>query len=888
MGKRDDGHSRRDFLKGVSTAATAGALIGGANGSEARANKAGGPHYGKQATSVRLTVNGKTVTVKVEPRTTLLDALREQLGLTGAKKGCDRGACGACTVLVDGKPQVGCLTLAVEAQGKAITTVEGVAADPANAALIDAFVKHDAAQCGFCIPGFVVSASALIKRNPKPSDGEVREALAGNMCRCGTQSKILDAMGSLAGRAALSTNKANRVAVSNDASRVDSRQKVTGAAKFTSDQYPKGMLYARLIRFPHGAGRVTASDLKAAKAVKGVLEVELEQKKGRYPGDVIGHIVATSEDAIEDGLAALALKVRPDGIRALASDYYKKPTSEPARLKALFASGKAVVESTYTTQVQTHSALETHGAVVVPQGDKATVFASTQSVMGFRRGIARHLGTDSSKVEVVSEYVGGGFGAKFSTGAEGRLAAKIATKYEKPVRVMLTRWEEHLDAGNRPGSIQYMKVSAGPTGKLLGARIHNVGVVGFRGGGGGVKNPLLYEFGDAHTTSTEIELTSGRPRAFRAPGHPQGVFAVESMMDELAAQLKMDPLKFREVNEKSATRKAQFKLAAKAIGWNRRKADGAWPGRLKRGFGCGGTQWYKWPTSAGAHVAIYRSGKVVASAGVQDIGTGTFTVVAETAAETLQLSRDMIEPRVGRSNYPPGPGSGGSQVSRSVAPAVVDASLSAVSQLRGVVAAAWGLRARDVRYGKGIFRGKGGKKATWKEACQLIRAEPLEAKGRVKEDKLGKGNSDGVQFAEVEVDTETGVVRVIKIVAVQACGKIVNRLATENQICGGVIQGLSYALFEDRRLDRNTGGMVNPNLEAYKIAGMKDIPVIEPILWMDANQTGVRGLGEPPTIPTAGAIANAVANAIGARVYDLPITPERVLAALARKRGKTP
>lgn len=684
-------------------------------------------------------------------------------------------------------------------------------------------------------------------------------------------------------------NLDNRVAIENDKARVDARAKVTGAAKYTFDIALPNMLWATFVRFPYGTGRLVSSDIEAAKKVRGVLEVELYQEAGaQYVGARLGHIVAESKLALEDALAALACKFEIGNPVANAELAYKGP-EEPNRedaeaLKAMYESAATVVEATYRTQVQTHSALEPHCGVIDVRDGKVNAWASTQGVHAYADSLTGPTGARGSDILVNAEYVGGGFGAKFDAGAEGSLAARISKKYNRPCKIALSRRDEHLDTGNRPGSFQYMKIAASQDGTIIGGRIHVTGVSGYRGGGAEATNPALYNFGTIVKSDGDLRLCSGQPRAFRAPGWPQGVFAVESMMDELAERLKMDPLEFRLKNETSDRRRAQYAVGAQHIGWSTRPKTGSQTGRFRRGLGMGSTMWPVWPTQCGAEVDIHRDGTVEVRSGVQDIGTGTFTIVADIAARELKIPRERIVPKVGLSSYPEGPGSGGSMTARSVAPAVMDACRGALVELREAVAKHWSTNVKNVLWTGEQFKGPEGKLLEWDKACATIGGAKVSARGKIKKENTGEGTSDGCQFVEVEVDTETGVVRVKKVVAIQSCGLAINRRLIENQICGGVIQGISYALFEDRILDRKTGGMVNPNLEWYKIAGSMDVPPIVPIIDCDPKiDTGVRPIGEPTTIPTAGAIANAVANAIGGRVRSLPITPERVLQALHSK-----
>lgn len=661
----------------------------------------------------------------------------------------------------------------------------------------------------------------------------------------------------------------NRVALENDLPRPDVRQKVTGLAKFASDQYPRRVLHTRYIRFPYGKGKIKKADLRAARAIPGIVSISLNESADcSYAGHRIGHVVAESLDAIEDAIAALSLEFTTEPPRTRPDNYHEGVpdvnAEETSKLTSIFDRAAVVVEATYTTQVQTHSCLEPHGSTVDHRGEELEAWTSTQAVMGCKDGFQNATGLSPAKIVVHAEYVGGGFGSKFSIGPEGQLATDASKENSRPARGILNRREEHADGGNRPGSIQYMKIAADANGKLIGGRIHLTDSVGFSGGRGGIRNPMYYDFGEVVRTEAEIALNAGLPMAFRAPGYPQGVFAVESMMDELAAALKMDPLAFRIANETSNRRRRQFDKGAELIGWKNRPADGASPGRIKVGYGCGATSWGNGKGRCQADIDVYRSGEVEVRVGIQDIGTGATAFVADVVADHLGVPRSLVTARLGNSSFPPGPASGGSVTSRFTAPALRDAAEKALKELRDIA---------------------GSKEFDWKETCALMPSEKISVRGEFNDAYWGVGNSDGVQFAKVEVDTETGIVVVKHVVAVQACGKPVNRLTTENQVYGGVIQGISYALFEERIIDGPTGGHLNPDLLFYKVAGSRDVPEITAVLDWEEGEDGVRALGEPTTIPTAGIIANAVANAIGARVRDLPITPARVLAALDSRQG---
>jgi CO/xanthine dehydrogenase Mo-binding subunit len=713
--------------------------------------------------------------------------------------------------------------------------------------------------------------------------------------------------------------------------RLDGAAKTTGQARYSIDQRLPGMLYGKILRSPYPAAIVKTVDLSAARKIPGVkatLAIVKNGEKVRFAGQGIAAIAADTPERAIDALSAIrveyepvAFVVDPEKARAETAPLVfetkvetktsagdmpggRKPLprkgnvqgprlSDKGNIEEGFRQADAVVEGTYSTQVQTHTALETHGFVAKWEGDELTVWASTQGIFSVRDELAETLAIPAAKVHVITEYMGGGFGAKFGAGVEGVTAAKLAREAGAPVKLFLDRKEEHLAVGNRPSAIQWLKAGATKDGKLTALQliVHgNGGTNGGTGTSGPLKN--IYDCDNVKTEEYDVFTNAGPSAAMRAPGHPQGSFALEATMDELAAKIGMDPLEFRLKNDPSQVRQEEFRLGAERIAWKNRDARRTVTSNpeLRRGVGMGAAVWYNTGgTGPKATVTIHRDGSAEVVQGVQDLGTGSRTMVGVVAAEELGLALEKVSVRIGDTRMPYGPGSGGSTTTPSSAPSIRAAAWQAKQKMAEVLGRVWGVEPSTIEFPPGMVAVKGdaSKKISWKEACGKLPEEGVSATAARAENHgdAWKRFTSGAQFAEVEVDMETGIVKVVKVVAVHDCGLVVNALTTESQVQGGVIQGISYALYENRILDRGTGRMVNPNVEQYKIVGSKDVPEIEVHLlpvWDGVNNTHSVGIGEPATVPTAGAIANAVSHAIGARIHRLPITPESVLEAIDR------
>jgi xanthine dehydrogenase YagR molybdenum-binding subunit len=555
---------------------------------------------------------------------------------------------------------------------------------------------------------------------------------------------------------------------------------------------------------------------------------------------------------------------------------------------AALKSADFVVEGEFVTQVQTHSALETHGVVADWKPDALTVYASTQGTTSVRDELATVFDLPKSKVRVVTEFMGGGFGAKFGAGSYGVLATQLSKKAGAPVRLMLDRKEEHLCVGNRPSTMQTMKVGAKKDGSLAALSVVSHGNGGIATGGGvGWIGTTLYQCENTRSEQYDVFTNCGPAAAFRAPGQPMGAFAIEQLVDEMAEKLSMDPVALRDKLDAGpgapgpggndaatrAARKAERQIGAERFGWHKRRAPNSDKGAIKRGMGMAQSMWGRFvELDSSCEVRLHKDGSIEFLSSVQDIGTGTRTAIALVVAEELGVKPDDVTMKIGDTQFPVGPSSGGSKTLLGItAPARV---------------AAW--RVKEQLY-KAV--GDKARALPLRKAAAKLPTESISAQATRSNDYGGEfhGGYGGVQFAAVAVDTETGVIKVERMVAVHDCGRVLNPLAVQSQVNGGILHGLSFALYEHRHMDRATGRMVNTNLDQYKIAMAKETPEIEVVLidqYLGRSATDAQGIGEPANIPTAAAIANAVYNAIGVRIRTLPMKPAVVLAALGKLGNK--
>jgi xanthine dehydrogenase YagR molybdenum-binding subunit len=724
--------------------------------------------------------------------------------------------------------------------------------------------------------------------------------------------------------------------------RIDGHLKVSGQAKYTYDIALPKMLWAAVLRSPHPAATIESIDLSKAETqpgVKAVLAVAKPGDKIKFAGQDVAAIAAERPDQAQAALAFIDVKytqgkyaidiqaaagpkapavhegavaerrteghVGSGGGGAQQGNVRPLPPTERGDVDKALAKAEVVHEGVYTVPVQTHSALETHGILVRwDAADRMTVWCSTQGIFSVRDEMAATFGLDKDKVRVITEFLGGGFGAKFGASAPGSalgfIAGELAKSAKAPVKLMCTRHDEHVCTGNRPDAIQQVKLAA-RGGKLVAIDLRSHGTAGIGTGAGVGRNAfgVYTKCPNVRVLSHDVFTNGGPGTAMRAPGHPQGAFAIELAIDEIAAKMKVDPLDLRLAHDEHPLRLEQFRVGREKFGWDEKRkqsaalrASGA---RIRRGYGVAASLWGDFGRGKAtvATVSVRPDATIEVRNGVQDIGGGIVTVIAQVAAEVFRRPLATIVVKYGDSEFGPSVGSGGSQTTASVTPAVRNAAEAAKAKLATRAAELLGVAdAGEVTWDDEGTASAGGKTMTFAQVCKKIEGEAIVATAdRAKtygSAPMAFPGADvtqiaGVQFAEVEVDTWTGVVRVPHVLALHDCGRIMNALTVRSQVNGGVILGTSYALMEQRVMDRDFGRMLNPNLESYKILGAEDTPKIDIEMfdvYTGANSTGAAGIGEPATIPTAAAIACAVFDAIGAPVRTLPLTPDRVLAAL--------
>jgi xanthine dehydrogenase YagR molybdenum-binding subunit len=650
-----------------------------------------------------------------------------------------------------------------------------------------------------------------------------------------------------------------------------------------------------------------------------------------YAGDEILGIACDTEEHALDAARAVAAKIEYDVLDALVTeeDALKKDlkTVSPVGgnpnnvrpggenksddIDEAFKKAAVVHEGQYGAATINHQCLEPHG--LVAEWDEAgnlTLWASTQATTATAGQAAGALGVPITKVKCITHYMGGGYGSKFGPDVQGITAAQLARKAKAPVKLFLDRAEEVVSGGNRPSAYGKVKIGATQDGKLVAYSIDCYGSPGV--GNGATVNlgllPYIYVVPSRHAKHTVVRLNAGGARAMRAPGHPQNCILTEGAIDDLAAKLGIDPMQVRlknlPQNDPAAIKNApqsfnalrntiyidEINIAARLSDWAKRwhpPGRGSGQGPVKHGIGMALCTWGGAASRPNdINVTVSSDGSVLVESSTQDLGTGERTVLAIAVAEVLGLEPKDVTVHIGESRYGRSGGSGGSTTCPGTAPVAYEAAITARDDLFGKIAERLKAKKEDLSAEPGGIMDKGaGKKYAWKEACAKLGMDTAVGKGTSTNETLAAlsgVNVGGVQVAEVMVDTETGVVRCTKVVAVQDCGLVVNKLGCESQLAGGVIMGVNYALFEERIMDRHTGRQVNPDMEFYKLGGIRDMPQIV-VHMHDMPERGVIGIGEPATVPTAAAVGNAVFNAIGVRVPYAPYTPERVLDALSKQ-----
>jgi 4-hydroxybenzoyl-CoA reductase subunit alpha len=934
---------------------------------------------------VRFVVNDEQRTVVVRPQTTLLSALRDQLELTGTKHGCGTGDCGACTVQINGEAAAACLTLAVEAEGARIGTVEGLARNGELHPLQQSFVKHGAVQCGFCTPGALMSAKVLIDQHPQPSGDEIRDALSGNLCRCATYPRMIRAIenwhehiGTPLDTQPHDDGERDQVrdhaVVGRGVPRYDGPDKVSGRAKYTADIRLPGTLVGRLLGSPVAHGIIRRVDASRARALPGVHEVItgadvpdvrygvsparedehiLAKERVRYVGDEIAAVAAVDDETAERALALIDVDIEElpavfDAESALAPgapvihpEHPRYAGNVNTRVDWHFghvATGlseadhvrhqRFVGNRTYQSPMEPHATL----ARWESRANRLTVWASTQTPHYLHRSLSRTLGISMGDIRVIRPAVGGGFGAKAEATPLDFCAVILSRLTGRPVRMEYSREEMYRHFRGRHKQTIDLTIGVKRDGTITaveqkvvldGGAYTSFGVITAYYAGSML--PVLYKIPHYRYEGTRVYTNLPASGAFRGHGVPQPRFAFESLLDMIAEDLGIDPIAIRLRNAMSPNTRTCNALdvssceftqtlvsARERSDWSRKR--GALPKGKGIGVGCGGFV-------SGAGYPIYRSSfphsnalirvhedgtAVTLHIAAADIGQGSDTVLVQMAAEELGIPYDRVWLADCDTVVSPlDLGSYSSRVTLMAGHAVRRAALRVKEQLFEVAARELKCEgsALVTRDGHIVVRDAPDVGMAWAAAARMAFAEggpvvgtgsyapPTQLGGEFKGSTVGTSPaySFSTVVAEVTVDLETGFVSVDRVTDYTDAGTVINPLALHGQVEGSIVMGLGETLMEDTVADAN-GRLRNANLHDYLIPTIRDVPEIhshavesyEPL-----GPFGAKEVGEGSLVPVLGAIANAVYNACGVRVMELPITPEKILDGLKLQKIHT-
>ncbi len=921
---------------------------------------------------ISVRINGEQRAWAIAPGDLLLDVLRRE-GYFGAKRGCETGECGACTVLLDGRPVDSCLTFAAQVQGRELLTVEGLASGGTLNPVQQAFLDTGAVQCGFCTPGMVVNTQALLAREKEPTEEQVRDALAGNLCRCTGMKKPIEAVLACVHGGKVCRQEGapdGRGVVGRSERKLDGPKLVAGLPAFTDDMQMPGMLYGKILPSPHAHARIKHIDVSKAKALPGVRAVLTYKDVPRVPHTTAGqswpepspydtYLLDSKVRFVGDRVAAVAADTRAiaeEALRRIEVEYeilpavldmeqasaqgapiiHDEPDStgihdarrnlaghirrEIGDVDKAFRQADLVFEREFRTQRQQHCSLEPHTTIawVDPDG-RLTIRSSTQVPFHARRQVAMILQLPVRKVHVIKPRIGGGFGGKQEMLLEDICGAlTLATR--RPVKIEYTRAEEFYMARSRHPQILRVKMGVMRDGTIVANHMKVLATTGAYGshantvqGNTGSKVLPLYRAPNLRFECDIVYTNMPVAGAFRGYGCPQGYFAQESLIDEIAQYLKMDPIEMRrknliragDVDELSAQlgegRKGLprhirscgivecLEKGAAALGWGAKRGAPKGEGRFRRGVGVAcsmqgsgiaGVDW------ASALLKLNEDGSFNLQVGASDVGTGADTALAQIAAETLGVTLDRIVICSGDTDFTPfDVGAYASSTTIISGGAVKKAAEKARAQILEVAS-----RMLNVEPGKLVcrdnrieVRGESKKFLPLAEvATQAMYRDKTQIMGEASHFNTDSPPPFCAQFAEVEVDTETGKVRVLNLVTAVDPGVAINPMQAEGQAEGAAVQGLGYALSEEMLLD-DRGRMLNPGFLDYKILGAKDVPNLTTILVPTEEPLGPYGAKSIAEIPINGpapAVANAIFNAVGVRLRQLPMTSERVWRAL--------
>ncbi|TPG10932.1 xanthine dehydrogenase family protein molybdopterin-binding subunit [Sphingomonas oligophenolica] len=701
--------------------------------------------------------------------------------------------------------------------------------------------------------------------------------------------------------------------------RIEGAAKVTGQATYAYEGTPAGIAYAGIVGAPRGSGTIERIDASAAEALPGVIAVihgDPRMPAGEansrampsFASDTVFHygqpvaiVVAENQAVAREAAALVVVEMTPGqdrfDPRAEPIDTAPKigflPPIAKGDLDAALAEAAVVFDQTYTTPIHFPAAMEPHASTAWWEDDKLIVRSSNQVIGAARGTIAQALGIDKDKVRVLAPYVGGGFGGKTGVGPEVILAAIAAEKIGRPVKVALPRRQTAYLVHHRSDTVQHIKIGCDENG-IISAFAHLS--VAAQHDDGEFLEPVpfgtlpLYRGAVRHFKTDLVRVDLPATGAVRAPGEAVGTFAVECAMDELAEQLGLDPIELRKRNEPDtdplsgkpfSTRRMIdcYDDGATRFGWNPQPPASVREGEWLIGTGMAAALRGNFTVNAEAIVRLEADGRAIVETDMTDIGTGTYTILAQTVAEMLGLPIADVEVRIGDTDLPPSAGSGGSFGAGSACSAAVLACEDILTELaRRINASPDELRLKD-----GCVRVAGRETAL----ADLVRGEPIVARaksGPGAESKRTSQASHGAQFCEVAVNAVTGEVRVRRMIGVYDVGRVLNRKTAANQLIGGMVWGIAYALSEDGIVDTRTGHFVNPDFGEYHVAVNADVPQIEVhfIEEVDtsANPAGAKGVGELGISGAGAAVANAIYNATGVRVRDFPVTLDKLLAGL--------